>query len=84
MFPSDRSLERLEGEEEERRLFYVSITRARNELYLTYPLLRITAGQGGDMLQQPSRFLKEIPPDLLDRSGLEPLVLTKDDLVCQG
>ncbi len=72
MFPSYRSLERDDNQEEERRLFYVSITRARNELYLTYPLLRITAGQGGDMLQQPSRFLKEIPPDLLDEWDLKP------------
>jgi len=45
LFPSDRSLESEDGEEEERRLFYVAITRARNELYLSYPLVR--AGYGG-------------------------------------
>ena len=38
LFPSARSMESGEGEEEERRLFYVAITRARNELYLCYPL----------------------------------------------
>ena len=38
LFPSARSLDTADGEEEERRLFYVAITRARNELYLTYPL----------------------------------------------
>ena len=37
LFPSARSTESNDGEEEERRLFYVSITRAKNELYLTYP-----------------------------------------------
>lgn len=40
LFPSSRSIESAEGEEEERRLFYVAITRAKNELYLSYPLIR--------------------------------------------
>jgi DNA helicase-2/ATP-dependent DNA helicase PcrA len=52
---------RPEGEEEERRLLYVAITRARNELYLSYPLVRAGYGGSGDMMQQPSRFLAEIP-----------------------
>ena len=43
-FPSARSIEALDGEEEERRLFYVAVTRARSQLYLSYPLLRVTAG----------------------------------------
>ena len=64
MFPSARSLETREAIEEERRLFYVAITRARDELYLTYPHMRLNAGYG-DMFQRPSRFLKEIP----DRFG---------------
>jgi DNA helicase-2/ATP-dependent DNA helicase PcrA len=72
LFPSARSLESAEGEEEERRLFYVAITRARNELYLTYPLIRMTQGYSGDALQQPSRFLKELPPALLDEWNLKP------------
>ena len=38
-FPSARSIEVLDGEEEERRLFYVAVTRARSQLYLSYPLL---------------------------------------------
>ncbi|MGN6554464.1 MAG: ATP-dependent helicase, partial [Verrucomicrobiota bacterium] len=70
LFPSARSLETAEGEEEERRLFYVSITRARNELYLSYPLIRAMAGSGGDMMQQPSRFLSEIPKELIDEWNL--------------
>lgn len=65
MFPSNRSLDKIESIEEERRLFYVAITRARDELYLTYPSMRLGAGYG-DMWQQPSRFLEEIPEDLLE------------------
>ena len=47
MFPSARSMESNEGEEEERRLFYVAITRAKNELYLSYPLIRAGFGDSG-------------------------------------
>jgi DNA helicase-2/ATP-dependent DNA helicase PcrA len=60
LFPSGRSLETQEGEEEERRLMYVAITRARNELYLSYPLMRMNYGGSGDLFQQPSRFIAEI------------------------
>jgi DNA helicase-2/ATP-dependent DNA helicase PcrA len=69
LFPSSRSLETTEGEEEERRLMYVSITRARNELYLSYPLIRAT-GNTGNMMQQPSRFLGEIPKELIEEWNL--------------
>jgi DNA helicase-2/ATP-dependent DNA helicase PcrA len=65
MFPSSRSLETRDAIEEERRLFYVAITRAKDELYLTYPHMRLNAGYG-DMFQRPSRFLKEIPPQLVE------------------
>jgi DNA helicase-2/ATP-dependent DNA helicase PcrA len=65
MFPSARSLETREAIEEERRLFYVAITRARDELYLTCPHMRLNAGYG-DMFQRPSRFLKEIPTSLVE------------------
>jgi DNA helicase II / ATP-dependent DNA helicase PcrA len=65
MFPSTRSLETREAIEEERRLFYVAVTRARDELYLTYPHMRLNAGYG-DMFQRPSRFLKEIPTELVE------------------
>lgn len=71
LFPSSRSSESVEGEEEERRLFYVAITRARDELYLSYPLIRATQGYGGDAMQLPSRFLKEIPTELLDEWNLK-------------
>jgi DNA helicase-2/ATP-dependent DNA helicase PcrA len=65
MFPSTRSLETRDAIEEERRLFYVAITRAKDELYLTYPHMRLNAGYG-DMFQRPSRFLKEIPTQLVE------------------
>ncbi|HEY4757979.1 MAG TPA: ATP-dependent helicase, partial [Chthoniobacterales bacterium] len=65
MFPSSRSFETSDAIEEERRLFYVAITRARDELYLSYPHMRLNAGFG-DVFQRPSRFLKEIPGGLLE------------------
>jgi len=65
MFPSTRSLETRDAIEEERRLFYVAITRARDELYLTFPHMRLGGGYG-DIFQRPSRFLKEIPTELIE------------------
>jgi DNA helicase-2/ATP-dependent DNA helicase PcrA len=65
MFPSNRSLDIRDALEEERRLFYVAITRARDELYLTYPQMRLSGGYG-DVFQRPSRFLQEIPNDLIE------------------
>jgi DNA helicase II / ATP-dependent DNA helicase PcrA len=65
MFPSTRSLETRDSIEEERRLFYVAITRARDELYLTFPHMRLSGGFG-DIFQRPSRFLKEIPNQLIE------------------
>jgi ATP-dependent DNA helicase UvrD/PcrA len=65
MFPSSRSLDAREALEEERRLFYVAVTRARDELYLSYPHMRLNAGYG-DVFQRPSRFLKEIPNTLVE------------------
>jgi len=65
MFPSSRSLDTRDALEEERRLFYVAITRAKDELYLAYPQMRLNAGYG-DVFQRPSRFLKEIPNKLVE------------------
>jgi DNA helicase-2/ATP-dependent DNA helicase PcrA len=72
LFPLARSLDSIEDEEEERRLFYVAITRARNELYLSYPLVRTGYGAGGDIVQRASRFLQEIPKDLVEEWNLRP------------
>ena len=65
MFPSSRSMDDRKDLEEERRLFYVAITRAKDELYLTYPHMRLTGGYG-DVFQRPSRFLREIPNKLVE------------------
>jgi len=65
MFPAARSVETLEGEEEERRLFYVAVTRACDELYLTYPLTRATASFD-DRWQEPSRFITNFPRGLVN------------------
>lgn len=70
LFPPARSLDSPERVEEERRLFYVGITRARNELYCCYPLIRMTAGYSGDLAQKPSRFLREVPMPLWDEWNL--------------
>ncbi len=60
LFPLRRAIEE-NNLEEERRLFYVAVTRARDELYLSYPM--ISAQGGGPMRLKPSRFLEEIPED---------------------
>jgi DNA helicase II / ATP-dependent DNA helicase PcrA len=65
MFPSSRSLQSIEAIEEERRLFYVASTRAQDQLFLTYPYYSFN-GSPENRLQRPSRFLKEIPPDLVE------------------
>jgi DNA helicase-2/ATP-dependent DNA helicase PcrA len=63
-FPTRRAIE--SGDvEEERRLFYVAVTRAKNELYISYPKVASRAGPGGMMLS-PSRFLQELPEDLYE------------------
>ena len=65
MFPSSRSLNEGAGDGEERRLFYVATTRAKDELYLMLPEVRRTR-DGGVMFCEPSRFVKEIPVTLLE------------------
>jgi ATP-dependent DNA helicase UvrD/PcrA len=61
-FPGRRSIEAGDVEEE-RRLFYVAVTRARNELYLSFPKIASRPGPGG-MMNTPSRFLAELAPSL--------------------
>jgi DNA helicase-2/ATP-dependent DNA helicase PcrA len=66
LFPSAMSINTREELEEERRLFYVAITRAKKKLHLTYANARYRFGQ----LQQndPSRFLEEINEDYIERT----------------
>ena len=64
LFPNARSIEEAGRLEEERRLAYVGITRARQKLVLSYAEARRLHGQ--DMYGIPSRFLREIPRELLN------------------
>ncbi len=59
-FPSAPALRVPDGEEEERRLFYVAVTRAKDELYLTYPIMQEERDQAR-LLLRPSRFVDELP-----------------------
>ena len=70
MFPGSRSLEKPDSLEEERRLFYVAITRGRDHLHLCYPLIRLNSGYG-EPFQRRSRFLAEIPAHLMDKPGAD-------------
>ena len=54
------------GEEEERRLFYVAVTRAKQELYLVFPVMARDRG-GLDVLMEPSRFIRELPGDVYEK-----------------
>jgi DNA helicase II / ATP-dependent DNA helicase PcrA len=64
MFPGRRAIE-ADDVEEERRLFYVAVTRAKNELYICYPKVATRAGPGG-LLLTPSRFITELDTSLYD------------------
>ena len=66
LFPHVRSIEEA-NLEEERRLFYVAITRARERLTLTYARQRTLFGDRG--FNAPSQFLSEIPGELVEREG---------------
>lgn len=61
MLPLQRALKEKEGEAEERRLFYVALTRAKDQLYLCCPALDYSRGLGNISLA-PSRFISEITP----------------------
>ncbi len=69
-FPARARCATAEGEEEERRLWYVALTRAGEQLYLTYPLM-ITDYSRQTVVQKPSRFVTEVPPELYDIWSLE-------------
>ena len=64
LFPSQKSIDEPDRLEEERRLAYVGITRARTQLTLSYAESRRL--HGSEMLGRPSRFLAELPPALID------------------
>jgi len=66
LFPLYNALDTKEGLEEERRLFYVGLTRAQERVFLLYATNRRRMG-GESVLGMPSRFINEIPKDYLDR-----------------
>ncbi len=80
-FPHARAYEEDDGLEEERRLFYVAATRARKNLFLSYPL---TGGRGEDYLHEMSPFLRELPATVyeeivLRRASASGSTVFKDD-----
>jgi len=64
-FPSSRSADKLETLEEERRLMYVASTRAKQNLFISYPM-NMFDREAGMTLSKPSRFITEIKPDLAE------------------
>ncbi len=64
LFPHGRSVEEPGRLEEERRLCYVGITRAKKHLYITHAEMRRL--HGSEMFQSPSRFISEIPEELIE------------------
>src|SRR5258708_22563879 len=65
LFPHSRSVEDKDELEEERRLFYVGMTRAERRLFLTSAAPRRVFGE--DQATEPSRFIDEVPAELVDR-----------------
>ncbi len=72
-FPSAKASDSIDRMEEERRLFYVACTRAKDQLYVTYPT-NIFDRESGFVLSEPSRFLSEITDGIAER-----YVLTEED-----
>ena len=70
IFPGIRAIGEPEEMEEERRLCYVAMTRAKEKLYMTCASQRMLFGRTNSNL--PSRFLGEIPPELVEKSGRLP------------
>ena len=70
LFPHENSAMERDGLEEERRLMYVAVTRARKRLYLTHAQTRMLHGQTRYCL--PSLFLEELPEELLRKVGHTP------------
>lgn len=65
-FPSTRSLSSVENVEEERRLFYVAVTRAKEEIVITYPI-DVFDRETGMVLGEPSRFLQGMDDSIVER-----------------
>jgi DNA helicase II / ATP-dependent DNA helicase PcrA len=69
-FPSSKSMDNIETLEEERRLMYVAATRAKQNLFISYPM-NIFDRESGTTLSKPSRFISEVNPKLISQWLLE-------------
>jgi DNA helicase-2/ATP-dependent DNA helicase PcrA len=69
-FPSAKSMGDIEKEEEERRVFYVALTRAKDELYLCYPIMD-NRWYDGSIIKRPSPFIQELPEDTYEKWEIE-------------
>ncbi|HDH06219.1 MAG TPA: ATP-dependent helicase [Nitrospirae bacterium] len=69
-FPSAKSMGELEKEEEERRVFYVALTRAKDELYLCYPVMD-NRWYDGSVIKRPSLFIQELPEHVYEKWEIE-------------
>ncbi|MBQ7751403.1 MAG: DNA helicase PcrA [Clostridia bacterium] len=78
LFPSVRSMDSSEDLEEERRLCYVAITRAKKQLYVTAAKSRTVYGQTTHQVN--SRFLQEIPDEFLKEDGVSPFDRFSDSI----
>lgn len=76
LFPHERLGDKKNGEdsEEERRLFYVALTRAEKKLFLSFATFRTIFGSR--QINAPSEFLSDIPKDIIEREGEEPGIKT--------
>jgi DNA helicase II / ATP-dependent DNA helicase PcrA len=77
-FPHAKSLADEDALEEERRLFYVAVTRAKEELFLMHPMTRFDYAEGM-VICRPSLFVEELPSDTyqeveVDEEGEEPTI----------
>ncbi|MCS3829925.1 DNA helicase-2/ATP-dependent DNA helicase PcrA [Salinibacter ruber] len=73
--PSRHALREPGGVDEELRLFYVAVTRAEEDLFISYPMTQYRRGQG-EYMTTPSRFVEDLPDDVL-----EPVQLVEEDAV---
>jgi len=70
LFPHAKSMDNEENLEEERRLFYVAVTRAKEELFLVHPMTRYDY-QAGTVINRPSMFVEELRSDLYEDVEVE-------------
>ncbi len=78
-FPSSYAVGREEDIEEERRLFYVAVTRAQENLFLTYPATFYVPGEGR-VFSKPSRFLEEVRQKFEEWRAEESSFMLEEDL----